>query len=322
MRDKEVRTGRMAHQTESGPTGSGPAAKGPALAILAVAPRPGLVLPGLCPPFSPTEAGALQTAWLKGIVQELPGVAVHLFGGPADALPMLRYFAGPGVTLRPWQPAAPDLATLLAAAAELLAEGHAPVAVRTTDAPDAPTAAVLACLAAAAVAPVVARDQRGEPWLLAVPDAMQLAALRSGAVTGSRGPWARSVRDPDDLALLLSERSEGPADAPVLPVVDLQSALRFHEVVFGSEVLGRDPESATVRLCDARIRLHQRRSDFAPNGLRLPCADFDTRIVALREHGCIAAGDAPGPGVDGGIDTTATDQDGNRWTFVKVPRGR
>jgi hypothetical protein len=74
----------MRDQTETNAAGSGAAAgRGPALVIVAEAPRPGNVLTGLCPPLRHGEAAALQTAWLKGIAQPLPGVAVWLFGRPA-----------------------------------------------------------------------------------------------------------------------------------------------------------------------------------------------------------------------------------------------
>ncbi|MEO6595773.1 MAG: hypothetical protein ABIP94_13560, partial [Planctomycetota bacterium] len=145
----------MVHQTESGARGSsgpGGTGKGAALAILATAPRPGLVLQELCPPLMPSEASALQTAWLKHIVRELPGASVFLYGRPADALPMLRYFAGPGVELREW-PGANEPGTvesMATVAGELFAEGYGPVLVRTMDAPEPTEAVLLACLRAAA----------------------------------------------------------------------------------------------------------------------------------------------------------------------------
>jgi glycosyltransferase A (GT-A) superfamily protein (DUF2064 family) len=195
----------MAHQTESQGRGSAGAGRGPALVVLATAPRPGLVLPGTCPPLRAAEAAGLQTAWLKEIAQELPGTAVHLCGRPADALPMLHYFAGPGVELHEWRSdhrGAMVRDVLARAAAEAFAAGHRPVLVRTADTPDVDRATLLACLDAARRGDcVLGRDQRGAPWLLAAADADASANARARP-----GPWARCVSDAMDLWLLLHER--------------------------------------------------------------------------------------------------------------------
>ncbi len=128
----------MAQPTETAGRGSPPTGKGPVLALLATAPRPGLSLRGCCPPLTPAEAGALQTAWLKSAAQELPGATVLLYGQPLDALPMLKYFAGPGVELRPHRflPGVGGQEPIQALAAELFAEGFGPVLVRLCDVPD------------------------------------------------------------------------------------------------------------------------------------------------------------------------------------------
>lgn len=303
----------MAHQTESHGPGSGPA-----LAVLATAPRPGLVLVAACPPLRAAEAAGLQTAWLKQIVQELPGVAVYLCGRPADAAPMLRYFAGPGVELRAWHdthrgPMTRDV--LARAAAELFAAGHAPVLVRTADTPDVDPAALSTCLDAARQgACVLGRDQRGAAWLLAAPAAAALATA-----TPQPGPWARSVQHLDDLDLLWQERL-GPdrAAPPTLPVHDLQASLRFYEVVFGAALLANDGELATIEGPALRVRLAARGPSPVANGLLLPCTDAAALAAALAPHRVVAAGDELAPRIGGGRAVTATDPDGHRLCFVEA----
>lgn len=301
----------MGDQTESSATGSG---AGPAMAIVAVAPRPGLAVRGACPPLTDAEAAGLQTAWLKQIAQELPGVAVRLYGRPADALPMLRYFAGPGVDLHEWRPRAGSARDQLAAVAgELHAAGHAPVLVRTADTPDVTTATLFACLDAARQGScVLGNDQRGEPWLLACADAASLATE-----TPRRGPWARSVQDAHDLQLLWHERLGDDADEPAtLPVRDLQAALRFYEVAFAAELHGRDDRSATIATPWWQLRLLARGPQFAANGLLLPCEDTVALAARLEPHGGIRAGCGPAPRIGGGSDLIATDPDGNRLRCV------
>lgn len=328
----------MVHQTETGPGGSSATTGSPALAVLATAPRPGLVLTGLCPPFSAAEAAALQTAWLKHIVQELPGAVVFLFGRPASALPMLHYFAGPGVTLREWrtEPAGaerhPEPATRLervmaATALELFAMGHAPVLVRTSDAPDVPTTNLLACLAAARAGHrVMALDQRGAPWLLGWPShAAAMAATAGQGSPGRRGPWARTVQNADDLTLLLHERAPRPGDAASLPVRDLQAALRFYETTTSAQLHSRSDTQATIDVAGTKVRLVQRGRDFTANGLWLSCDDdqeLADLAAMLAEHDCIGAGDELATGVGGDTACTATDQDGNRLTFGTMPLAR
>lgn len=325
----------MPHQTDSGTPGSGRAAKGPALAILATAPRPGLVLLDVCPPLRPAEAGALQTAWLKQIAQELPGVAVFLCGRPADAMPMLRYFAGPGVELREWRLQTDEygpVEPMAAVARELFAGGFGPVLVRTADAPEPTAAALLACVAAAGRGEFVwAPDQRGAPWLVGLPeprhaDALHLAnrrrvdlpaalaAVGATATAIRRGPWARTVQEEHDLRLLLHERAPGGAP-PTLPVVDLQAALQFYDHHFATELLGRDDRSATVRSPAFEVQLRQGGPGARRNGLWLPCSDPAAVADGLAARLPIAAEDAPQELAGGGIDFTATDQDGNRLTF-------
>ncbi len=305
----------MALQTESQGQGSGGPAHGPALVVLAIAPRPGLALPTACPPLRAAEAAGLQTAWLKQIAQELPGVTVHLCGRPADALPMLRYFAGPGVELGEWQeaPEGPMTRDVLArAAAAPFAAGHAPVLVRTADTPDIDSATLLACLDAARQGQcVLGRDQRGAPWLLAAPDLAALAAMPDRP-----GPWARCVRDAFDLRLLWQEREGGGDEARVLPVRDLQAALRFYEVVFGAELVATDGQSATIAVASFRLHLVAQGAAFAANGLLLPCEDTVKMAADLAPHGVVGAGDEPAPRIGGGNAVTITDDAGNRLTFV------
>lgn len=319
----------MADQTDSSA-----ASRGPALAILATAPRPGLVLQETCPPLHPAEAAALQTAWLKQIVQELPGVAVHLFGRPTDALPMLRYFAGPGVELREARPMADESGPVdprTAAAGELFALGFGPVLVRCADAPEPGRSEVLACAAAAAAGDFVfAPDPLGEPWLVGFASPAQAMALHLanghlGELAGAladlgvpaairRGPWARRVRTADDLRHWLDERQPG-RTTPWLLVHDLQAALQWYEHVFATEVLMQGPGEATLRCAAFDLRLVARGPAHRPNGLWLPCADPAALAAATASRCEIAPADAPAPRVGGGSDFTATDPDGNRLTF-------
>ncbi|MBX3464930.1 MAG: hypothetical protein KF830_17315 [Planctomycetes bacterium] len=301
----------MGDQTERRGDGS---PRGPALAILATAPRPGLVLGETCPPLRPAEAAALQTAWLKQIAQEWPGATVHLCGGPIDALPMLRYFAGPGVELRPWADAEgtpPGFAAMARVVAELAAEGYGPVLARSADTPDASRSGIEASLAAAAAGhTVLGRDQRGEPWLCAAPDGTAVAA------PAGRGPWARRVQNGDDLALWLHERDPDRATPPTLPVRDLQASLRFYELVFGTDLEARDERTATLACRWFRLRLTERGPAFAPNGLRLRCGDPAALGAVLAAHAAVRPGDEIAAWVGGGTGLTATDDNGNRLTFL------
>lgn len=316
--------------------GSSRSTKGPALAILATAPRPGLVLQGTCPPLRPAEAAALQTAWLKHIVQELPGVAVYLFGRPKDAMPMLRYFAGPGVELRDWQMVTDErgpIEPMAAVAQELFAAGHGPVLVRTADAPEPSANDLLACAAATGRGELVwAPDQRGEPWLVGLPQPAHAAALhlaqrqRAGlaaavgalgiaaTTTVRRGPWARTVRTADDLALLLHERHPA-GRPPTLPVQNLQAALQFYEHAFGTELLSRDDTTATVRGAAFELRLWERGPGSEPNGLWLLCSDPTSLADQCAAQLTIPAADQPAERAGGGSDFTATDPFGHRLTF-------
>ena len=319
----------MVPQTESGGPGSRPSANGPALAILTTAPRPGLVLQGLCPPLRAAEASALQTAWLKHIAQELPGIAVFLFGRPADAMPMLRYFAGPGVELREWPVLAPNGRTqdwqeaAIAVARDLFAQGFGPVLVRAADAPEPTQATLLACAAAAQNEVVMAPDQRGAPWLLGWPS---LAHLQEPAAT-RRGPWARTVQNELDLTLLLHERAGQPGAQPAvlpgalptLPVRNLQAALQYYETVLGARLLSREEHAATVGTAEFTVRLVQRGPDFTPNGLFLPCATAAALRARLGAEVRINPGDELATQTDGGIGFSIADQDGNRLTFGTGP---
>lgn len=303
----------MVQPTESGAAGSLGRAKGPALGILAVAPRPGAVLQGCCPPLTAAEAGALQTAWLKLVAQELPGAAVILFGTPPDAMPMLKYFAGPGVELRPW-PAVAGGEPMLAAAAALFADGYGPVLVRTADAPDVTEQDLKNCLGAVRDdGLLLAPDQRGHVWLLGAHDAAALAALQNGdpAVAKRRGPWRRTVRHADDLTALLHERLRdgGP---PTLGVRDLQSALQFYEVVLAAELISRREPGATVRFWGHDVRLVARPDDFVPNGLRLSVDDVVACRDGLGAHQVVAPGDDLATDIDGSAGFAVTDPFGNR----------
>ncbi|MBL9078792.1 MAG: hypothetical protein JNL08_14895 [Planctomycetes bacterium] len=279
-----------------------------------MAPRPGLALVEACPPLRAAEAAGLQTAWLKQAAQELPGAAVYLFGGPADALPMLRYFAGPGVELLPFAaagPTPPTRADLQAVAAELFALGHAPVVVRTADTPDVTAATVLACLAAAATGSVLGCDQYGDAWLCGGPprDAPAGAAPQAA-------PWARRVRTADDLELLWHERQRADrTEPPWLPVPDLQAALRWYETVCGAELVADDGVTATLVAPAFRLRLVARGPRHRANGIALETADVAALAATCRSHGAVRDGDGPAPRIGGGIAFTATDAAGNRLVF-------
>jgi len=249
---------------------------------------------------------------LKHIAQELPGVAVFLCGRPLDAMPMLRYFAGPGVELRDWPAATPEPKdAMIAVASELFEKGFGPVLVRTADAPEPAQEALLACAEAARHHVVLAKDQRGAAWLMGWPTAAHLGAPSPV----KRGPWARTVQNDLDLRCLLHERSPRAGDLPSLPVRNLQAALHYYETVFGAELLFRSPDSASVRSAAFAVRLCQRGADFTPNGLWLPCDDPTALLVTFGDLVRLDPGDEPAEQIGGGIGLTLTDQDGNRITL-------
>ena len=227
------------------------------------------------------------------------------------------------------------------AAMELLAEGYGPVVVRTADTPDPRPADLLACVEAARRGElVVAGDQRGSTWLVGLPAAAQAEALLAAArdlrglpaalarmspdrpIAIRRGPWARTVQNPDDLALLLHERRPPGGEAPALPVRDLQAALRFYEVVFAGSLAAQSRTAATVTFAGAAVQLVARGSDFLANGLCVRSPDLAALAARAAPHGCIGPGDGLAIGVGGGSDFTATDQDGNRLTFVGAAPAR
>lgn len=316
----------MAQPTETAGPGSPPTGKGAVLALLATAPRPGLSLRGCCPPLTPAEAGALQTAWLKAAAQELPGATVLLYGQPLDALPMLKYFAGPGVDLRPFRgqlgPGGQEPIQTLAA--ELFAEGFGPVLVRLCDVPDAVEADLVACLAAVQRGRLVlAPDQRGQAWLAGFADPGQLTAFAlpdAHRLPIQRGPWRRTIRHGDDLLHLLHERRDGSAGPAALGVRNLQASLQFYEVVLGAELRGRQPDRATIgfgdeKLAGETLHLVERGPEFVPNGLCRTVDDLEALRARLGDHQVVAPGDELALAVDGRRDVTLTDPCGNRLTF-------
>lgn len=316
----------MAQPTETAGRGSPPTGKGPVLALLATAPRPGLSLRGCCPPLTPAEAGALQTAWLKSAAQELPGATVLLYGQPLDALPMLKYFAGPGVELRPhrFQPGVGGQEPIQALAAELFAEGFGPVLVRLCDVPDVIDADLQACLAATLHGRLVlAPDQRGQAWLTGFADAGQLTAFAladAHQLPLQRGPWRRTIRHGDDLTHLLHERLGTDAGPAELGVRNLQASLQFYDVVLGAELLAREPGRARLGFGDERraggpLVLVERGAGFVPNGLCRHVADLVAWRDRLGAHQVVRPGDELGAAVDGIRDFTLTDPCGNRLTF-------
>lgn len=352
MPREQVRTRGMRPQTETTPGGSTGSGRGPALAWIATAPRPGLVLERLCPPLDPAEAAALQTAWLKRLVQPVPGVATLLYGTPTDALGMLRYFAGPGIELRP-QPAGDRREVLALCFAELFAAGFAPVAVRNCVTPEAGPGAVAAALQEAARGSVVlAPDQHGDCWLIALPHPVP-ELFRDGPDQASAGTWsallaqratqlglraatgatAIAVRDAEDLWQLWRDRGAGASRprlrraVPVLPVHNLQAALQFYEVQFGCELLARDEVSATIARDGFVGRLRAGRDDTdCAAGRReggAPTVDIEVAdITAFAAELRARQVDATPLAADSGGHAAGfevQDPDGNTLRFLAVP---
>lgn len=199
--------------------------------ILGKVPRAGFAKVRLSPPLQPEEASALYGAWLRRLVQPMPGIATYFAGYPVEAVSVLRHFAGPGVTLVP-APGDRFGARCDAVIAAALTAGHAPVAVRGTDAPDAGDDAVRACLSLAAPGRLVlAPDQRDGFWCVVVSVAApQLFASGDGNGAGRAavaeraaalglevrlGPSAWRVDSHRDLAALWLERAgDGPRMVP------------------------------------------------------------------------------------------------------------
>lgn len=335
----EVRTQKMGGQTDSthkgspdpnrvAPAGPTPCPAGPVLAILTTAPRPGLALAAACPPLTPTEAGALQTAWLKHIVQELPGVAVMLCGTPADAMPMLRYFAGPGVQLRGWPVTAGE--PTLALARELFAAGHGPVLIRTGDAPEPQQGELLACLAAARDGHFVwAPDQRGGAWLCGFASLAQVEAVAAGGLAAATprwpGPWARRVVDGLDWLLLLEERARRhglPAGPLRLPVQNLQASLQFYEAQCSARLLERQATCARIEVAGIELWLQATAVPFLPNGLWLELpAQTANAAPGSSSFGMVRGGQTANAG-DHAIAATVVDPDGNHLTFGEAAPAR
>lgn len=308
--------------------GPAPGPRGPVLAILATAPRPGLALPAACPPLLPSEAGALQTAWLKHIAQELPGVAVLLCGRPADALPMLRYFAGPGVDLRGWPEAAGE--PTVALARELFAAGFGPVLVRTADAPEPQQGELLACVAAARRGDFVwAPDQRGGAWLCGFASLVQVEALAEGGPSAPhprhQGPWARRMVDGLDWELLLAERMRRlglPTAAPRLPVQNLQASLQFYETLCSARLLERQADRARIEIAGSELWLQASAVPFLANGLRLELPGARAQVANWTSSIGMGAGVAEATGSDDATGVTVRDPDGNRLTFCEPAAAR
>ncbi|MEO6595424.1 MAG: hypothetical protein ABIP94_11790, partial [Planctomycetota bacterium] len=98
-------------------------------------------------------------------------------------------------------------------------------------------------------------------------------------------------------------------------------ALAYYETIFDSELLGSEVD-AIIELPAGRLRLDARGTDFVPNGLHFVVPDLAVLHDRLRERGCVAEGDALAVRIDGGSDFSATDQDGNRLTFVAAACAR
>jgi len=302
--------------------------QGAVLAILATAPRPGLVLQAACPPLLPAEAGALQTAWLKHIAQELPGVKVLLCGRPDDALAMLRYFAGPGVDLRGWPAGGGD--PIVALARELFAAGHLPVLIRTADSPEPTPEQLLPCVEAARRGAFVwAPDQRGGAWLCGFADPAQVEALAQGGPPAPQprhqGPWARRVQDGLDWELLLAERGRGHGmvvPPPRLPVQNLQASLQFYEALFGARLVARQDAWARIAIAGQLLDLQASAVPFLANGLRLELPGATAQVAAWTSSFGMHAVQTDCGGGDVATDTTFVDPDGNRLTFCEPATAR
>ena len=206
-----------------------------ALVVFAKEPRPGDVKTRLCPPFARDEAAAFYACMLDDVLEasaaaaaEL-GLAPFLYATPADACERLARRAPPGFRVRPQQ--GPDLgARMERAAADLAAEGFAPLLLRGSDSPVLASEQLLAAVGALADADVaLSPDPDGGYSLVALRTALPglflhpmstervLEDTRARArASGLRSALLAPGFDVDvaaDLALLARARREGRAAA-------------------------------------------------------------------------------------------------------------
>jgi uncharacterized protein len=117
------------------------------LAVMAKAPRPGLVKTRLCPPLSPDEAAALARAFLLDVIGQVRSLAAArraIVYAPVDALPMFQALA-PDFALMAQR--GEDLgARLFHAFEDLLAEGAPGAIVIGSDVPTLPSAVLATAL--------------------------------------------------------------------------------------------------------------------------------------------------------------------------------
>lgn len=306
---------------------------------------------GLCPPLLPEEAAGLYAAWLRRIVQPLPGVATFLYGEPRGGLEVLRYFAVPGVELREQGPG-DRWARLADCFAALFAAGHGPVAVRTTDAPEAGAGEVKAAFAQSRAERIVlAPDQRGGVWLvvLAAPCPALFTGLEAVVADTARdrlavraralglevvlGPVAHEVHDWADLERLASLRSgAAPTSAataaeplrfartiPVLPVRNLQAAKQWYEVQLGCELVVDSDGYAGMRRGQIEIHLSQCQdaASGGQSGCRVEVAGIDALWEELRPRDILRAHGELRDQPWGFREFTVVDCDGNAITFAE-----
>ncbi|HEX2484993.1 MAG TPA: TIGR04282 family arsenosugar biosynthesis glycosyltransferase [Myxococcota bacterium] len=204
-----------------------------ALVVFAKEPRPGAVKTRLCPPFAPDEAAALYACMLDDVLEasaaaaaEL-GLAPFLYATPADACERLARRTPPGFRVRPQR--GPDLgARMEHAAAELAAEGFAPLLLRGSDSPVLASDELRAALAALAEADLaLSPDPDGGYNLVALRTAvpglfdhpMSTERVLDDTLSHARARGLRSallapgfdVDVAEDLALLARARREGRA---------------------------------------------------------------------------------------------------------------
>jgi catechol 2,3-dioxygenase-like lactoylglutathione lyase family enzyme len=321
------------------------------LVFLATAPRPGAVGDGFCPPLRPEEAAAVHAAWLRRIVQPIPGIATFLHGHPPNGLEMLRYFAVPGVELRA-QRGADRWARLAASFEDAFAAGYAPVAVRSTEAPDAGIAEIEAAFAQSRPGRIVlAPDQRDGFWLavLAAPcpelfsglGDVPLAAARERVAARARelglevaaGPVAHAVHTWADLQQLAELRGGAPPPAagrgaepmrlrqaiPVLPVRNLQAAKQWYEVQLGCELVVDSPRYAGMRRGAMEIHLSvcDEVASGGLSGCRVEVAGIDALYAELQPRDILHAHGGLRDQPWGFREFTVVDCDGNAITFAE-----
>ncbi len=121
----------------------------------------------LCPPLSPAEAAGLYCGFLADVLQPIAGARSLVYAWPPDELDEIAGLVPDELELR-GQQGDGLWARMIAAMAELFAEGHSKVLIRNTDSPDLPVARVSEALAAAGPGKVVLGPDVGGGYYLVV----------------------------------------------------------------------------------------------------------------------------------------------------------